>query len=380
MVDWLRLVETTGDNFNIGIQYGEQTSDIISEYLKYTDLFYKKYRFSKHEVDRIRSRYEEGITLQSEFLIEVLKGMAFGANVSYRDLMNAVLHMEIRAAALPDYHFLDPIDESQEGCTAYAASGLATHDKSSLIGQNFDFSQEMQKFIVVSRVKPSKGNSFITVGVLGRPGSGGMNDKGLSIMMSGVRPKKGIEILKEKEPLGVPPTWTHHILRDFKKVNDAVKYFIRMPRGPKGENILICDSEKMAYLEVAYEKYCVKYYNLKDCVISSANHFVSENMIELGPSQIDYEGSYKRRKRALEFMEENKGMLDHKSFITLSTNHDNLRGSICRHGSTYDIGININYQDQGFTVASMIAKPSKRKFWICKGPPCENSYRLFKLN
>ena len=66
---------------------------------------------------------------QAEQLLVEFQDMANGAGVPYDDLMNAILHMEIRAATLKGASFLYPLHKVQDSeCTTYAASGTATTD------------------------------------------------------------------------------------------------------------------------------------------------------------------------------------------------------------------------------------------------------------
>jgi isopenicillin-N N-acyltransferase-like protein len=350
----------------MGYDCGRKATDLIRRRIDFTRGFYRRVGFCVEDIEKIRERHEQGIGRVAPELIEEIRGMAEGAHVPYELMMDASAGGEIRDALR---YRLD------EGCTTCAATGRATLTHNPIIGHNWDSGGD-QESIVITVAKPSDGLRFVTIGPAGRPGCEGMNERGLTVVMSGVVQRQRREFLAGTDPFYVSPLWTHHIFPSCEDVDHAlVRCKDTYRRAIHGENWVVGDPKSLAHVEIAFDR--MKIIDLetesseKDgCIMSTTNHYASHELGVLGPSAKESPNSYARRKRMIELMQTHVGNISIDLVKTFFRDHQNPH-SICRHGDTPCT------TNQVLTVSSEIASPKESRLWIAFGPPCRNEYRVF---
>lgn len=356
---FFRVVSVSGTSVEMGVAYGRQTADLIQELVLHSEGIYRKLGYSETIVQEIRERHEDGILDQCPEIIDEIKGMAEGARVSYEHLMDACLHREIRKAFYADQDF----------CTTCLIARQATSTGKPLIGHNWD-SRGDQNTAVVTVAKPENGLRFVTVGPVARPGCEGMNERGLTMFMTGVNQRKGTDVLKSRGPLYVPPSWTHHILKDSANLDDVLHHCKHINRSIHGMTWEVGDPDDFFYAEIACDEVNVsrldpdKYE--QDWITSITNHYVSPKLKALGLDIQELRESYDRRERMIKMLRSNIGKLDLCLVQSLLRNHD-APNPICRHSDSQSYT----------TISSEIGEPRDRRFWIAFGPPCRSEYRAF---
>lgn len=364
MSEFFRIVRIKGTPFQMGVDHGQQVSDLIRRRINSNKDFYKKIGYSEELVKKIRERSEEGIKSVSPDLIEEVRGIAEGAGVSYEDTMNA--YMGVGDALR---------HKVEENCTTTVVTGKATKNGNPIIGHNWD--ARGRKSIIVIDAKPKKGYNFIAINSAGRPGCEGMNENGLTIVMSGVIQRRREEFLDGTGPLYVPPVWTHHILSRCKNVDEAIKVCKdTFRKAIHGSNWVIGDPDTFAHAEISFDKIKIKYLETdssdpNDWILSTTNHYESAEFNSMGPSEEEYPNSYARKRRMTYLLKSKIGDIDLSLVKTFHRDHIG-KYPICRHGGS---GSNERLE----TISSEIGQPKELRFWIAMGPPCENDYKVFQL-
>lgn len=364
MANFFRTVKISGSPHQMGVEYGRQTADLIRQRIASLNNFYRDIGYSEEKVQKIRERHEEGIGRVAPMLLEEIRGMAEGAGVKFEAMMDVSAGGDIRDGLR---HLLG------RGCTTCIALGRATKRHETLIGHNWDGSG--QELIVVTLAKPSDGLGFVTIGPAGRPGCEGMNEKGLTIVMSWVNQRERTRLLEGTGPLFVPPQWTHHILYNCEDVNDAIERCKETFQSPiHGENWVVGDSKSAALAEVSYNQIKVKHMDWEsereDWIQSATNHYPSREMNHLGPLPEEFPNSYAREERMLSLLRSDMGRIDLDLVKTYLRDHQGLH-KVCSHEETRQPPFYWK------TISSEIGEPRNNRFWIAVGPPCRNEYHLF---
>lgn len=371
MSEFFRIVNIEGIPSRMSQEYGRQTADLIHELVASAMDFYNRIGYSEEEVKQIRERHEEGIGFVAPELIEKIRGRAEGAGVQYESLMDACLWVAIRNA----------LRHKLGGCTTCLAAGKATATGGPIIGHNWDSLGVSQKSIVITLAKPRNGLSFITIGLAGPPGCEGMNEKGLTIVMSGVRQQRRRELLNGTGPLYVSPLWTHHILQSCSTVDEALaRCKDTFRHAIHGENLVIGDSQIFAHVEIAYDKINIIHLDSesseqKDQILGTTNHYASPELNSLGPSPEEHPNSYARKNRITDLLQSNFGGIDPNLVKIFLRDHHGPH-PICRHMDAAFMDPRTRVK----TVSSEIAQPRELRFRVAFGPPCKNVYRVFSLN
>jgi len=363
MSEFFRIVNVRGNPFQMGEDYGCQTRDLIRKFISYSNDFYRRAGYLDRDIRDVVHRHELGIQNESPEILEEIKGMSQGADVRYEDLIAACILREIRDALHRSG------DES--GCTTCIAYGPAAKTGNPVVGHNWD-SRTDPKQVVVTVAKPEVGFRFVTIGPVGRPGCEGMNEKGLTIVMSGVIQRRATELLARNGPLHASPEWTHQILLHAQDVDGALEYCKGFRHAVHGVNWVVADPQKFCHVEIAYDSAHMTVFDLegsqeRGSILSTTNHYASGLLNGIGPRLEENRGSYVRKKRMTDLLESNFGTIDLNLAKSFLRNHD-LPYPICRH------------KDPDWsTISSQLGEPSESRFWIAVGPPCDNEYRLFSL-
>jgi hypothetical protein len=363
MDNWFRIVNVRGNPYQMGVQYGEQARDLVRGYVDLVKMRWKQLGYSTEYVQGLRQRTEAGMEKQSPDLIQEIRGMAEGAKVSFDSLMNA-LASEQADVMVPKI--------AEKSCSCYAAVKKDASTRRLIIGHNWDSRLDKQDYVVLDLAKPTNGFAYITIGIAGRPGSEGLNERGVSIVISGVSQLEREKNLKSSDPLGVSGNWTHHIFPHCSTVDQVLEHCKRLPRDIQGHNWIVGDLNTLARVEIAYNDINVEYVDLSspeaaNCVMAATNHYPSEKMNHLGISRDEYPGTYTRYSRIMHLLEERAGEIDFDLMKAFSRDHEGAH-PICRHGGV-----------DNFTISAEIIEPARLRFSVVRGLPCRNEFRHLSL-
>jgi len=360
MTDFFRIVKIEGSPLEMGRGYGRQAADLILEFVRDSRNIYGRIGYTEKDIQTIRERHEDGIGSHTPEIIEQIRGMAEGAGVGYQQMMDACLQHELHDA-LPE--------GSSGGCTTCLISGRATAMGEPIIGHNWDSKTDPRK-VLVTLAKPKNGFRFISIGPVGRPGCEGMNEKGLTIVMSGVVQKRCKQFLAGTGLLYASPEWTHHIFQDSKNVEEALTQCREFRSAIHGVNWIVGDSREFAHVEIAHDEMNVTHLDPEspeetNWFTSTTNHYASHKLNSLGPSIEENPGTYVRRNRMMNLLQSNVGKIDLDLAKAFLRDHEGPY-PVCRHGGTGPS-----------TISCEIGQPKDLRFWIAVGPPCSNEFQLF---
>lgn len=337
-----------GTHFEIGKQYGEQAKDEIKSNLEFLKKGFEAKEVTQQQLADATKALEETLSKEAPHMIEEMKGMAEGSEISYEDIL--VLNAQAYV-------------KQTEGCTTILATGKATKDGKVYFQKNRDASRLNQ---VVMQIQPDEGYKLTVIADAGFVGVAmGINEKGLAT---------GNNYL---------PTWdvdqsvgnldnfimNRLILERAASVREAAELIESLPR-LMGANYPIADKEEAAHVETSHSGVAVKW--VVDEAIAHTNHYILPGMEKYNLEQIG-ESSKKRLERANELLKEDFGKLDIHRIISISEDHDesepNPNNWIDRNPENIYMG----------TVSAGTFDSSKLRMWAQIGQPSTTPEVLYKV-
>jgi isopenicillin-N N-acyltransferase-like protein len=343
----LFLLELTGTPYDRGEKYGVHFARLIARMIE--EQFYKQFEGSvtKDELIRRAKRYAPFIESYSPEIAEELHGMADGSGRSYEEIV-MVNALEERDAF--------------RGCTAFAATGAATKNGKTYLGQNWDGLESEWwggEGSIVFTVKRKEGVDILDYTNPGILASAGVNSKGIGICWNTV-PRLELKV-------GVP---TYIIVAEVlkqKTIGDALNAVIRAERAGCF-NLVIADETELYNVEATPSDVDIAY---NDEYIAHANHFVSQKFYSkqtIPNSDIGMASTIVRHNRMNTLLKHKVGEIDLEFCEKILKDHVNYPASICRH------------PDAGLTLDSWVIAPVQKEFWIAHGPPCEHDFEKHVLS
>jgi len=347
-----RLVEVSGSPYERGFKYGSIAGDLVRLNISYYFSFWRR-RFSIDE-DLIL-RKSEGIRNAVErfnpSLIEEMRGIADGANVSLNQVIALNARYELMWVMLPKF-----------SCTSAALLSEVTVNKHVVLGQNWDYKPAVLDTNVILLVKCRDGPNILTHVEAGCLSRTGLNSEGIGLC---------VNALVSSQDRFEPKTPFHVLCRSIlssRSLSECIEGIVRSDRAVS-YNFLIASRENVAIdLEVLPKKF--NYIFPDNGFIIHTNHFVKaygfeDKFIEVIPDTIV---RFERAKRILkESIHENP--VDHTALIRMFRDHFNYPNSICRHRDP-----RISEDDQIETLSSIVMDLNELKMLITKSQPCINEY------
>ena len=349
--------------------------DLLLRYKTSTKSSYERVGYVGERLAKTIALNEKALERVLPSLMEELRGVAEGAQMLYDDILSMYLCPEIVSVQPPDVVYRRYYrEESQDGCTSFAACGKATKDGAPLLAQTRDSSPSGVEYRITVISEPADGYSYVAHSRPTLNGGYGVNSKGISIAAPTVHTLDSVTAINSDKPSGITDsTLSKIVMENCASVDEALKYAEAKPGGYMGLNVLLIDQEdNMAKIERAYDSintirperasYAVNF------TMAATNHFSSRQMNRLGPSgEKDYASSCHRYDRIKELLTSQAGHMNHDTFEDFSRDHCNGPGdlSICRHGKAI------------CTNSAFIIEPAKRRFHVLTGTPCQNKYTTF---
>jgi isopenicillin-N N-acyltransferase-like protein len=348
------LYRASGSHAELGEQHGEQARLRITAFLGW---LCESLKLSEREVAQRASRFRTLFKKWCPHLLEEVGGLARGAGISEGLALACQLRGELTM-------------HNTGGCTTFAASGIATADGSTLIGQNSDTEAELREFAYVLHLTPSDRPEVLMWTFGGMIGYHGVNEYGVAHFANS---------------LGGGPEWqfaiSHYPLKRMileQKSLDDVRQLIRDVPVASSGNYMLCDaSGAIADIEVT-PRGATEIARPVTGFLAHANHFLCGEHACEANWQKSLPDSHPRQLRADAFLAERAGTFCLDDAKQLLADHTGHPVSICRHPHS-GVGDSI-LPSSGRTVAGLIAEPQLGRFHVCSGNPCEREFVAFDLN
>ena len=331
----MREVDIAGSYYELGVSYGRYVAEnkLNWWWLQPTE---PKLAFVKE--------CEREIAAHAPGLLEEIRGIADACECDY-DLVLANMTVS--------YSFLS-------ACSVVAVSGNDCRNGKTILASNHDWLDEDQEWVTLFRTHARCGIPHIGFGFADLGRYGGVNKEGLTIASAAIwyvgKAKPGLRF-------HLVQRW---ILDTFSDTRDAVDYLQRVPH-LEAMSLLIADKAgRIARVEAAPEGVAAALAD--DGLLSAINLFESEEMQHLDRVPDEEYLVRRHKKRIQAWYDENRGEIDVHAAKRLLSDHEI---GLCDHGET---------KSEPFgTIYSWIAELGTGEIHVAHGRPCENEYKVMKL-
>lgn len=352
----LDVFDFKGTFYEIGCQYGEACRERIKDTVELWVGMIKGYHpeADKKEMVSIAQTFLEPYKDEPD-LLDQIKGIAEGSEVSFEEIVLIQV-----AVQLVEYF---PKLRKLGGCTSFAATGEATKNGETIIGQNWDWVPGSEPILI--RVHPTKGPRFLGYTLPGMFTILGINSEGIG--------NNANLIVSTKSCVGVAPYGgVHQKVLQQKNLADSIGAICTTKRA-SADNFMMASYEgDIIDVETTQDDISVLY--PEKGLIVHTNNFLTERFKSADLAAQLFPDSYLRVNRLTTLMEEHYGELSVEVMKKLLTDHNDYPDSICRHIDKEDPP-----ETHLFTRASIISVPKEQKMYISNGNPCENEFVEYKL-
>lgn len=363
-----QVIQVSGTHYQMGLQHAQQVTHLKPAIHTAIDERYQQLKNDGAD-EGFETIVQETIALLHEkdpAILDMIRGLAEGLEIPFDRLLHYNLVTFLRDI-LSTRKALQNQEESntpEEGCSTWAARGVASIDGQPIIVKNRDFSMKHLPLQLLVRAEPEKGHRYTYITSAGSPGVfvAGFNETGLSIVdthVSSTDVGKGL------------PTYAlaMHILEEHSTVRSAVDYLKSVPRLGRNNLLLADASGDIALFEIGNQHFSIC--EAESDILVNTNHFLSQNM---KPFFVDTQSeptrgnSFYRYQLLQEELKQISGQIDLAFAQRLMATHDDLLSSICRHPQE---------NASSCTISAMIFLPAKRQLHFCHGMPCSYNYQVF---
>jgi isopenicillin-N N-acyltransferase-like protein len=347
------VIECQGTPYEIGQQYGEGCRDSLQKSLEINfGLLCGGYNISRGELTATAAKYLPNVTNFDPDLIEFIKGQAEGAGLNFAEAFALRCTLEIG----PYYPQLSAL------CTSFAATGEATADGQTILGQNIDWYPGFP--IDLLRIKQADGLVQLVLSL------GGFAEYTLSSAGFG---------MCANSTLTPPDNYRLHLplacylpkaMRQ-KTIGDALGVFCQAARGAGYYHLASAEGDIVG-IESVFDDFNILYPE-KDILVHS-NHYLTDRFKKGDLAYLGIPDSYLRVQRMRQLMDRHYGQLTPQLMMEFLADHNNHPTGICRH---YDSETPRLFNAE--TLASFIMVPAEGKMYLTNGTPCKSEYLEYSI-
>ncbi|AJG99433.1 hypothetical protein LF65_02863 [Clostridium beijerinckii] len=347
-----KIIECQGTPYEIGQQWGEGCKKNIlkvSENIFNSMMLY--YRASKEEVISNAMKFFNAVQKFDPYLIEIMRGQADATGLSLEEIFTQKCFNELTF----QYNNVSGLSGL---CTSFAATGKATQDGKTILGQNIDFLPETP--IDLLKIHHANGIKQFVLSF--------SNSSEFIFSSAGIGMCANATIGKNYSfniPVGC---YLPKVMRE-KSIHDAVDILKQVARG-LGYYHLADINGQILGIESIYNDFEILYPE-RDIMLHS-NHYITERFKEQDTAPELQPDSYHRLDRIRSLIDKHYGHINIEIIKKILIDHDQNPNSICRH---IDHKVPISSK----TLASFIMLPEEGTIYIAAGNPCEYEYVRYKF-
>ncbi len=328
----MRVIYVKGNHYQMGYQHGCQVRSLRACIVKAIESC-----FAQLEQDGADETFERLVRQTGQVLqavdpsaVDVIRGLADGLALEFERLLRYILAIFLRDALISRQ---GPSGnkkvETLEGCTTWAATGLATAGGDPILAKNRDFKPEYLPLQIVVRAEPASGYGYTCVTSAGAPGVfvAGGNEAGLAVVDT--------HVSSTDVGPGLPAcVLSMRILEEHRTVRSALAYLQSVPRLGRN-NLLLADAGgDVALFEIGHHHSAIV--EAEAGLLINTNHFNSPAMkdyfVDTQPRALRG-NTFRRYQKVKEALSGAYGQIDITLAKQLMAAHDGPLASVCRHPS-----------------------------------------------
>jgi isopenicillin-N N-acyltransferase-like protein len=348
-----KVIEAQGTPYEIGFAHGSQGKEEVLVSISTYKKMFKTYANLDWEIAKKRSlAYVDYINSYDKDLMEEIKGVAAGAEVSLEDILALNARSEV---------IMMEGSKVSDGCTAMAITPESTKDGNTLLAQNWDWKQDQIASIIVLKIHQQHGKPDLTMvtegGIIGKVG---FNSAGIGVCLNALG--------TVGNPKGLP---LHIVLRGILnsvKLSDAVERINMLPNACAANYLIASACGEALDVEKSPVDFEVIYPT--NGILAHTNHFQTERLKAADTLRLWDPDTYLRYGIARKMLDKNAGKITINTIKEILKCHKDQPDSICRHEDPLE--------EEGkriCTVFSLIMDLTSHEMLILRGNPCENEYQ-----
>jgi isopenicillin-N N-acyltransferase-like protein len=344
----IRLIETGGTPFEIGLDVGRAVRDQIQFAAASS-----RSEFARVDDARVTDRVNEFVAateLAAPDLIAELRGMAQGSGVPFAELfvMNASAELHQAAGRF-------------EECTVVGITEFGTASGNQLLAHNEDATAGWGDLAYVIHAKPDNAPEYAAFTYAGLLLHQGVNSAGLGSV--------GNAVYARDAKVGIPKLLLYRRAIAQPTIEQAIRAVTTSERA-YGNNHLFATADGDIY-DVEVTGMAWSLLHAGNHFLAHANHLVDPCMVHLDREE-DLLNSRLRMRRVERLVDAQFGSITVDSLKAIMADHANYPRSVCKHHapeSDLDYG----------TIGSVVIDVSIRALWASSGNPCRGEWREVRL-
>ncbi len=338
------------DSFGRGKEYGAQAAKEIGLCVEtYREHFAHMQGLGWQDARDEAMRYLPLVSVALPEETEMLRGVAEGAGVDFEEIM--VLNTRYEMLHYP-----------QNECTTFAVLREATRDGKVFIGQNWDQRPMVDAHAVLLHMTMEDGTKIMGLTEAGQLPRNGVNSRGLGLAASSIKSSK------DSRRVGIPGNFLRMRALRAKTFAEMTEVIAAFQREVAGNYCIASAAENLALdIEGIPGLPCV--FLPENGIVTHANHILSHP--ELDTSN----GRKFRGERLGDLLRQRAGEITADVLKECLRDHHGFPKSICSHPEEGADDAHRIWK----TVASLIYDLNTLELQVCRGNPCEESYKTYQL-
>ena len=354
----------SGTSYEQGLSHGEALKDSIEKNIDvYLNRFETEVGISKDELIDNAGIYLPILREQSPEYVNGINGISKSSNIDLIEIAFLNLRYELLYDALGKRY----LDESVDGCTSFALLPEATENNHLIVGQNWDWIQDVDCVLTTSRdIDGMQRLSFTEAGIFaGKPG---MNFEGVGLAVNGM-----YSTLDDWTRLQKPfHLRCYEILRS-RSIDEALDILAITPRSCTANFIVGHSPQRVVNVELAPDK--LRLIDPENGILSHANHFNNPNVLGVSEPPNPRRHLSEYRQKRMEKLLVKQRPLDIAGIQKILKDHEQHPQSLCRHRDK-----TLPESQHTITKTAMIMDLDEKKMWVTDGQPCQTKFEEFCIN
>lgn len=358
-----RIVRVSGDHVQRAHQYGyEARAEIRLTRDGYERAFAIK-GITWGEAETLARNYLPFIDAWRPDLLEEIEGIASGSGLTFDEVLTLNCRTEVlwSAARLG----ADRLAEHFRGeCSSFALEPSSTTDRTTLVGQNWDWLDTLSGGIIVLEVDRPEEPNYVTIVEAGLLAKTALNQRGIGLALNTL-----VSSL-DGGKAGIPFHFLIRDLVDSEYVSDAVAKLGSVVRASSGNYVVGSGDGGVLNIEVAPGDTRHVFPILpRNGAVVHTNHFLSRlhTGFDLAPAHMG--DSYIRFSRMARRIQDETTPLSLDAIKNVLGDHTDAPSSICCHPDTRS-----DADTQWATLAAVIMNPANRQMHLAEGTPCSENW------
>ncbi|PKM78147.1 MAG: hypothetical protein CVU90_03745 [Firmicutes bacterium HGW-Firmicutes-15] len=340
-----KVIECSGTPYEIGLQWGEGCKESI---LKVSENAFNgmslMYQATREEVIARAMTFLPLVQEFDPYLVEIMRGQADAAGLRFEEILTQKCMNELT------FYYNGKI---MSLCTSFAATGKATEDGKTILGQNIDWLVGAP----IDLLKINHSNGLVQF-ILSFANSSEFTFSSAGFGMC------ANATLGQDYSFNIPlACYLPRVMRQ-KSIHDALDLLKQVARG-LGYYHLADANGHMWGIESIHNDFEI--INPENDMLLHSNHYLTERFKMGDTASVFQPDSYPRLDKMGSFMNRHYGHLNPEIAMEILADHDHHPYSICRH-------IDPASPISSTTLASFIMVPAEGAIYIAYGNPCEQDY------